>query len=529
MYKSKDSSIIELTKQNDRLAIINQIAKSISVKMSYQDILEQVALPLKKAIPCEQLSICIWENNNLVIKAGLPKMRKLIKIGHIFDKKNTAVMKAVLEKRCYSRQDISKYEDKYVPENDQLYELGIKSDVITPLLVNDQAIGALAIGSSVEYAYSEDDLVFFQQLADQIAICLDNNRLYNMTLQVKQEWEDTFKAVPDLLYVVDSDFNILQSNHAIGKLSGKGTSHNCYGVLPICGKGIGACPVEDVFATGEESFKEVVNDCLQKIFTYNAYPIFNKDGECSRAVVYVRDVTEKRQIESQIFQSAKLAAIGEMAAGVAHELNSPLTAVIGNANLLLCYFKMDDDFKKLVTDIKSCGQRCKRIIQNLLAFSRPDNSEQEQISINRVIESSLSLVQYQIEKSQITLNKSLKSGLPTIMGNYQRLEEVVVNLLLNSMDAVADVTTKQITITTDSVLQGNGEPGLQITVSDTGCGINAQDIEHIFDPFFTTKERLGGTGLGLSVSMGTIKAHEGTINVYSIVGEGSNFTVLLPL
>ena len=246
--------------------------------------------------------------------------------------------------------------------------------------------------------------------------------------------------------------------------------------------------------------------------------------------VYVNDVTNKRRMESQLFQSAKLAAIGEMAAGVAHELNSPLTAIIGNSSLILRSAPPDDKYLKLLQDIKSCGQRSKRIIQNLLTFSRQDSYTFAQVSINDVVENSLYLVSYQIEKNKITINKNLNPQIPLFMGNRLQLEQVVINFLLNARDALEELADGVIEISTN--MREDAEAGstvVELKVADNGVGIPESIIDQIFNPFFTTKEKTRGTGLGLSVSLGIAQTHGGRIEVDSEAGRGSVFSLIIPL
>ncbi|MCG8401615.1 MAG: ATP-binding protein, partial [Firmicutes bacterium] len=207
----------------------------------------------------------------------------------------------------------------------------------------------------------------------------------------------------------------------------------------------------------------------------------------------------------------------------------PLTAIIGNTELLLRRTPATEKNSIMLQDIKSCGQRSKLIIQNLLTFSRRDSYCFEELHLNDVVENSFALVRYQLEKNEIKLKKCLKSELPPIMGNIQQLEQIIINFLLNARDALENAAEKKITIDTDyHTRRDNNRPGLRVMVADTGEGIKPCHLEQIFNPFFTTKDCSRGTGLGLSVSLGIAKAHRGTIEVESTPGLGSTFTLVLP-
>ncbi|BCJ88435.1 sensor histidine kinase [Effusibacillus dendaii] len=243
-------------------------------------------------------------------------------------------------------------------------------------------------------------------------------------------------------------------------------------------------------------------------------------------ILLFKDVSEKVKIEAQLIQSAKLAALGEMAAGIAHELNSPLTAILGNVQLLKRTIN-EGRPGKMLADIYQCGLRSKKIIQNLLAFSRQEEYQFESIHPCDVVEDTLSLVGYQLSVSGITVRKHTDVTLPPIKGSRHQIEQVLVNLLLNARDAVQRKANAEIVIGTRLVQLERDY--LSIYVRDNGVGIEQQHLARIFNPFFTTKEKTKGTGLGLSVSLGIAESHGGKLVVDSKAGEYSEFSLLLPI
>ncbi|WP_083465524.1 sensor histidine kinase [Thalassobacillus sp. C254] len=261
----------------------------------------------------------------------------------------------------------------------------------------------------------------------------------------------------------------------------------------------------------------------------NTYPVITDDNQLHGILLYIKDVTKRTHIEAQLMQSGKLAAIGEMAAGVAHELNSPLTAILGNAQLLLRQADQEDISYELLTDIRNCGDRCKHIIRNLLTFSRQDEYMFQECSLNQAVEQVLSLVKYQIERQHIQVTVTLASELPAFNGSMQQIEQTIINLLLNAKDVLLEEEKEEkcILIETKAIIK-EGEEWVELTVADNGKGIPPQQQTEIFHPFFTTKETDKGTGLGLSVSLGIAKAHGGMLTVTSEEGKGSCFTLLLP-
>jgi two-component system NtrC family sensor kinase len=522
--------IEELTRQNNRMAIIQQIAKSINVEMTYEEIIDEVATPLRSVLPYDLLSFCLLEKGRLIIKSGIPKEQEILGEGWELHSHNSAPWKAIHEKRCFLRQDIWHDPQQY-QEDEYLRLVNIKSAIMAPLLVNNEAIGSLNFGSKKTYAYSENDFIFVQQLADQLAVCINNARLFGEVSRSKREWEETFKAVPDKLLLIDRSFNVLRCNKQENLLEGSDDRENkCYHLLGCCGDDRQLCPAVEAFKTGVSVVREVTHPLTRAIFNISAYPVYNENSELSAMVVYVHDVTVKRRMESQLFQSAKLAAIGEMAAGVAHELNSPLTAIIGNAGLILRKTAGDDKHYRLLEDIKNCGQRSKRIIQNLLTFARQDSYTFEPVSLNDVVDSSLYLISYQIEKNRINIVNKTSKGIPVIMGSKMQLEQIIINFLLNARDALEGVSEGRIEVCTGLIEDPETEsPAVMIKVSDNGQGMAPDILGQIFNPFFTTKEKTRGTGLGLSVSLGIAQTHGGRIEVASEPGAGSTFSLILPV
>lgn len=245
-------------------------------------------------------------------------------------------------------------------------------------------------------------------------------------------------------------------------------------------------------------------------------------------ILLFQDVSEKIKIEAQLVQSAKMAAIGEMAAGIAHELNSPLTAILGNSQLLQREMK-GSMAAPLINDIYQCGVRCKKIIQNLLTFSRQEEYVFSTVSINEVVEDSLGLIGYQLSVSGLTVTKELADPPLLFHGSRHQIEQIVINLLLNARDALTGRDDPCIHIRSFPVVEDDGQCYAGLTVHDNGQGIAADSLPQIFQPFYSTKERMKGTGLGLSVSLGIAEAHGGKLLAESEENQYSRFTLLLPL
>lgn len=229
--------------------------------------------------------------------------------------------------------------------------------------------------------------------------------------------------------------------------------------------------------------------------------------------------TELRKFQAQLVQAEKLSAIGRLAAGVAHELNNPLQAITTYAHLLQKRAARDPQTVQYSTTLQQAAQRCERIVKGLLAFSRQPGSEKVELSAREVVDKALMLVLPEMKSKNIRVAVTGEDA--TVHGDSIALQQVVTNLLLNSRDAIG--TGGSIDVSLDRV-----DGFARISVHDSGSGIPADVLPHLFEPFFTTKPPGQGTGLGLSVSYGIVKDHNGSIVVESQVGRGTTFRVLLP-
>lgn len=247
----------------------------------------------------------------------------------------------------------------------------------------------------------------------------------------------------------------------------------------------------------------------------------NEDEIVGRSQI-LRDLTEIKMREEQIQQSERLATVGHMAAGVAHEVGNPLTAI--SSLVQVCQRKTEDLFlQDQLKKVRDHIQRINKIVRDLVDFSRPSTMKAEQVQVNEIINSAVGLLQHDARCRDVDFQLSLSSSLPRISCVPDQIHQVLVNLLLNAVDAMKEVEGPEVKITTK---QQNGSA--EITISDIGKGIKEEHKSRIFEPFFTTKEVGSGTGLGLSVSHGIINKMGGSIRVESSQGKGASFIIQLP-
>ena len=254
------------------------------------------------------------------------------------------------------------------------------------------------------------------------------------------------------------------------------------------------------------------------------------------SVTFFRDLREIRRLEQQFADQArllhqdKMISLGRLAASVVHEINNPLAGVLNYARLMLKIMRkgpLTGDYQEKFTNylnlMENETNRCSNIVSNLLAFSRKSELEFTDVAINELVEKCLMLSGHKLRLSNISLESHLPPGLPPIRGDYNQIQQCVINLILNSIDALPE--GGKLLVATS---QSPGDRTVSIQVRDTGCGISKEDLPHIFEPFFTTKTEGQGLGLGLSMVEGIIDRHKGSIDVVSELGKGTTFTLKLP-
>lgn len=519
-YTELKKTVEQLKKKNMQLEIINEVMKSIKIDMSLGDILNNVVDKLRVLVHFDRLSLLSLHNDNLTLTNIYPEDSHYIKIGSAIPNEHSLYWSALKNRQIIFQRLNDSYSSFY--EKEYLTVLHLRTILVLPIYSKNKGIGVLSIGRHNESEWGMDDLAFLEQLTDHLAVSIENAQLYNEVLRGKQEWEDTFKAVDDMILVFDKDLNVVQFNDSVKAFVNINEQSSDLPILEESCKSL----VRETFYSKKPGYKEIYfqNNSTCELYTY---PVYNNEQQVYGVIAYIKDVTEKRKMEVQLLHSGKLAAIGEMAAGIAHELNSPLTAILGNSQLLLRNITSSDPSFTLLNDIKNCGNRCKQIIKSLLTFSRQDEYVFDSCSLNEAVEQVLNLLKYQLEKKQIVIKCLLQENLPFIDGSQPQIEQIIINFLLNARDALelSSRKNKEIIITTSS-LQSNE---VHLSVKDNGIGIEENRLSEIFHPFHTTKETEKGTGLGLSVSIGIAKTHRGTIEVSSKLNKGSTFTLKLPL
>jgi two-component system NtrC family sensor kinase len=257
---------------------------------------------------------------------------------------------------------------------------------------------------------------------------------------------------------------------------------------------------------------------------FNFSPLADEKGSIEGVVLSGRDVTDLKRLEEQLIQAEKLAAMGQMLAGVAHELNNPLTAILGVTELLRERPGADDSTRRQLELTHRQARRAARIVQNLLEFSRPASPQKKPLDLNNLLERTLQLHEHSLRRNNVEVDSHLPADLPGVIGDANQLIQVFLNLVTNAEQAIREVRDSG----RIQIRAGRNGNQVTITVQDDGVGIRPEALPKIFDPFYTTKRPGGGTGLGLSICMSIIREHGGNIEAEILPAGGSAFTIYLP-
>src|SRR6516225_3239877 len=401
-----------------------------------------------------------------------------------------------------------------------------------PCRIREHTVAVLGLGKTVDGDFlSSDDVELVQTIAGYVAIALDNAQLYSSLEQkavevarLKDFSENIVESLTVGVLAIDLQGTVEAWNSKMEQLIGVARGD-------AVGKPLAELlPRELALEIEARNDQEQITGIYKHRFLHQGRavvlnvsitPLGGKSGEHIGRLLLFDDVPQRERLEEQMSQTEKLTSLGLLAAGVAHEVNTPL-AVISNYIQMHAKQMPEDDPRNMIIDkIVKQTFRASEIVNNLLNFSRTGSSELSDVDVNRVIEETLSLVAHPLKTSQIQVVKQLTEGIPAVRGSANKLQQVFLNLFLNARDAMP--TGGMLEIRT-----GSHNGSVEVEVVDTGNGIPREYIHKIFDPFFTTKPGGRGTGLGLSVSYGIIKEHSGKIDVRSTPGRGTSFHVEFP-
>jgi PAS domain S-box-containing protein len=423
--------------------------------------------------------------------------------------------------------------------------LGVKSFICIPIIYKEISEGILAFDNSESgNLATQSDISLLIGVAQQLGISLNNARVHKKVKESEERFRNLSNNSPDIIYQVNSTGNITYVNPAWKELLG-------HDLLDVINKNIADFIRQEereiLFQTLQDIIKKKItvrdinfvflnNKDLPRHVTLTGAPDIDSDGNVIGIIGTLKDISRMRSMEAQLLQASKMEALGSLTGGVAHDFNNIIQAIMGYNQIMMTGRKDSTTQKKYHQNIQELISRSRELIQQLLLYGRKSNAQLKIININNDILNTISLLSKSIPKA-INIQYRLADDLLSVVADSNLIGQIIMNLVINARDAMGDsgtisIYTNNLTPTNADYLSNINVPignYVRLIVTDTGCGMDKDILEHIFEPFFTTKEVGKGTGLGLSVIKQIVKSLNGYIFCDSIPNKGTTFEILLPV
>jgi len=422
---------------------------------------------------------------------------------------------------------------------------GYGSIMAIPLITTENSVlSVLALYSGLAGYFTKKRIRQFMIFANQVATAIENRLLMEdieqrnkeiskqlaLISQSQQEWQLTFDSITDLVSIHDTNYRVIKSNKAFREYCGTDSASNpaekCYELVHGLCSPVAGCPHKMTIENQQPATHELRDPKTNKLLRVSTFPYYTPDGVFQGSVHIARDITAEKDQELRLIMSERLASLGQMASGVAHEINNPLASIAGCTEGLLNRVKSGrcdtgvciNYFEIILDEIR----RSKNITTSMLSFVRTSSYEKKEVSLDDLLEKTVEMVGFQGRLADMEIVRNYAEDLPRIFANEGELRQVFLIIITNALDAMEERGRLGLS----TALEGDSAV---ISISDTGVGIPEKSRKNIFDPFFTTKMSTGGTGLGLSIAHKIILNHGGTINVQSEEGKGTTFVISIPL
>jgi two-component system NtrC family sensor kinase len=518
-----DQLALQLDRRISELFSLQELSYVLSESMQPDRIAEQVARYAARFLQADGALVALveMEGRGLRVVAASGSMVPLL--GRVSDQPDSSVVQVAI-----SRDRIEVAESEESPAVNLLADCMVRSAAVAPLKAQGITMGALAVTDRRGGPFTDEDRRLLSTVATNASVVLANSRLYEMVRRSEEEWETAFNALAEGIAVVGPDGAVLRANRALAavvELPERELLGRDFREL-LSGASEAVSGLIEASYRRERTVPLVVRlDHNNRVLRLTAAPLAGV--EPGSVVILIEDVTEQRLLEAQIIQNDKMASIGQLVSGVAHELNNPLTSIAGLAELLLERPAHPELPREHLRVIHDQAERAGRIVSNLLTFARKGVPEQTAVDLNDVISRTSLLIVYELQLHGIELSCDLSPEPVIVLGDRYELQQVLLNLVTNAVQAVAGLEPGLPRGITLSTARANGEAVLR--VRDTGPGVPRHLAPYLFTPFFTTKGPGEGTGLGLSLSYGLVKAHGGALTYEPIAEGGAEFRVALPL
>jgi two-component system NtrC family sensor kinase len=520
MFKEKQRMEQEIIFRNQELQALNAISAVVSQSLDLETV---TAAAIKKIV--EVLDLAVGAIYLVEHSTSQPTLRGHSGVPKAANLESAPVFKSSLQRVLESARP-------YQLTTVELHSLAgstlqeIKSLAFYPLLHKDSRIGVMMLGGYRDEYFDDRMHSLISSICNQLSMSIENANLYLELNRAKNDFENVLSSSLDLIITVTAEGVVRFYNAQFTKRYSDASSSAPADFFELV-------PPNKV-----QFFRKKLQELAEgRSSTYES-ELLNSDGSTMPCMIsqsplkgkaeylmVIKDISNIMNLQRRLIQAEKLSALGQMIAGVAHEMNNPLAGILGYSQLLL-----EEDLPANVSsDIRVIlkeGKRCQRIVKNLLTFARKHKSDREPIDVNELLNSILELSAYDFKVGTVRLTKKLLQNLPRVTGDFNQLQQVFLNLISNALFALQAVTKEHKELIVQSECT---EDRIRVKVTDNGPGMSPAVKARIFDPFYTTKEVGQGMGLGLSICFGIVQSHHGNLYVESELGQGATFIVELPL
>lgn len=533
----------QLQEQSEQLAALNRVSNTITTSLEGGRIPAVTAHGTLEVLRVDLAAVFLRDqaSDRLHCRAVAGTDGRLQPEAYGPVEEGQGIIGAVHADRCPARVDDVAASSQFAPETDAPEGVEIANMMAAPLLVRGRSMGVLVAANKRDDAFSEVDQDLLASLGSAVSRGLENAYLFQNVRARQQELQEShdrlqavINGILNPIYTIDGEWRVAAVNRnkaqALEAAPEELVGRICYEVFFGRQAPCEHCRVADTMADRRSrhwSVRWAGEDHLPQEWDIHGYPLPASQAGAASVVVVWQDRTEERRLENSLLQAAKLAAIGQLAAGVAHEINNPLTAINANAQMLKMVIPEQDDMYEAVELIARAGDRATNVVRGLLDYARQSQYSFDPGDVNQSILQALRLVSYQLRSAEIEVQKKFSDDLPRVRASWEHLKTVWLNLLINARDAL-QTRSAQRRIEIETRLAPAGDH-VQVLFTDNGIGLSPAEAAHIFEPFYTTKEPGRGTGLGLATSQRIVQQHGGDIEVVSRPGQGSTFIVRLPL
>ncbi|MFK7801242.1 MAG: response regulator [Anaerolineae bacterium] len=533
----------ELMQQREQFAMLNRVGQALSSTFNMRAAYRLATQGLRQILNVEAAALFVQLKDKEILlchhlDVDEEKLESGQKVSFPPVPLNSGIIADTITRPAVMRVNDPQNHALFDAKHDAPPGLEVRSLLSLPVVLGGGTWGVIAVFNKIGGKFKEFDVDVTASFSTSLANTIHNAYLVKNLQQSRNSLQAIIDGILHPIYTVNENWELVAVNRArateIGADADSLTGRHCFEAFYNREIPCEHCLAHQTIHGGGPtvwSHRWRGEDHLPREWDINAYPLpsSRRDSSEAKTVVVWQDRTEEKRLEDQLIQTGKLAAIGQLSAGVAHEISNPLVAVIANAEMLKMTLPKDSEDYESADLILQGGERAQTVVKGLLDFAREQQYTFKRVDLNESIQLAVNLVSYQLKSAQVELIRNFSPELPRIGASPEHIKSVWINLMINARDAMRDAGVKKPQLEVITRQAQDDDEYVEVVIVDNGPGISSAQTTHIFEPFYTTKDPGAGTGLGLATCLRIVDQHGGTIELTSSPGEGATFLVRLPI